>query len=140
MIFHVTYKPESGLITQTGCCSGPTAEEVQSWPVAPDAILIVDQYIERIQDWRVVDGVLVERTTMAPTVSATTITADGTDACVITGLPTPCVVAVSGVFTAPPTAVTDGMVTLTATAPGTLTIRVTADPAYKAWETTIHAV
>lgn len=86
------------------------------------------------------DSVAVPRAAMTPTVSATTIAADGLDACAITNLPTPCVVAVSGAVTLSPTEVADGAVTLTATAPGAITVRVTADPAYLAWETTIHAV
>lgn len=140
MIFYVIYEPTSGVLVQSGYCSGLSPEDIQAWPVAPNSVLIFDRYIERIQDWRVQDNAIVERSTMTPTVSATTIAADGLDACAITNLPTPCVVAVSGAVTLAPTEVADGAVTLTATTPGAVTVRVTADPAYLAWETTIHAV
>jgi hypothetical protein len=120
-----------GTATASGC-EARFADEEQGIATIPGHWSAATHFVQ--------DGAATLRAEMAPTVSAATITADGTDACFIAGLPTPCVVAVSGAVTASPTEVTDGTVTLTATTLGTLRIRVTADPAYKAWETTIHAV
>jgi hypothetical protein len=66
--------------------------------------------------------------------------ADGEATCVIADLPDPCVLAIGGALTVPRTAVSGGSVTITSTVPGDIILRVTADPAYLAWEATIHAV
>lgn len=142
MIHFVLYDAEIGEIVSTGGAQAMTeAEVLERWPRPPGvSILFVTQPVtDQTAVW-VQDGAIVERATMAPTVSAATIAADGIDACAIAGLPTPCLVAVSGAVTLAPTEVLDSAVTLTATTPGAITVRVTADPAYRAWETTIHAV
>lgn len=64
---------------------------------------------------------------------------DGADAGLISGLPDPCLVSIIGSVAQPPTAVVGGSVTITATVPGAIILRVTADPAYLAWEVTLHA-
>ena len=86
------------------------------------------------------DGAAVPRMVMAPALSAQEIMADGEDACVISGLPDPCTLSITGSIALPPTAVVGGSVTITATVPGAIILRVIADPAYLAWETTINAV
>lgn len=91
-------------------------------------------------DSYVLDGEVVARATMAPTISAADITADGADECGISGLPDPCTVALHGAVTQAPTVVIGGNVTITSTVPGTITVQITADPVYQAWEATIHAV
>lgn len=99
--------------------------------------------IEGVHDgatYHVVDGEVVERATMTPSVSLATIDADGEDESVVSGLPDPCTVQLRGVVTAGPTTVTGGSVTITSTVPGTITVRVTSEPTHKAWETTINAV
>ena len=57
----------------------------------------------------------------------------------ISGLPDPCTLRLSGAVTLAPAVVTGGSVTITSTVPGAITLRVTADPTHKAWEVTIHA-
>jgi hypothetical protein len=85
-------------------------------------------------------GAVVPRQTMTPAVSAATIAADGIAASVITGLPDPCTVTVSGVLAAGPSVVTGGSVTLTSDQPGDITIAVAAAPAWLPWSTVVHAI
>lgn len=89
--------------------------------------------------YRIVNGEAVERATIAATVSANTIAADGIAECTIAGLPDPCRVSISGAVQAGPAEVTGGTLTLTSTVPGAIRVAVTADPTHKPWETTIHA-
>jgi len=89
--------------------------------------------------YRVVDGGIVERDGMDVALSATTIAADGVAECVLSGLPDPCTVTITGAVLAGPLTITGGSLTLTSTTPGAIAIRVTADPAWKPWEATIHA-
>ena len=90
-------------------------------------------------DFRVVNGEVVERDNMAPTVSTATIAADGTATTVLGDLPDPCTVTITGAVTAGPVEVAGGALTLTSTQPGEIKVAVRADPTHKAWETTIHA-
>lgn len=92
------------------------------------------------KEYRVVDGAVVERATIAATVSAETIAADGVAECVITGLPDPCSVTISGAVQAEPAVVAGGTLTLTSTQAGDIRVGVTADPTHKPWETVINAV
>ena len=85
------------------------------------------------------DGTAVPRMAMAPNLSAQEIMADGEDACVISGLPDPCTVSITGSVALPPTAVVGGSVTITATVPGSIHLRVTAEPTHLPWEVTLHA-
>lgn len=89
--------------------------------------------------FRIVAGAVVERAEMTPAVSAATFTADGLAQCVISGLPDPCRVAITGAVRAGPVEVTGGTLTLTSTQPGAIRVAVTADPTHKPWEVTIHA-
>jgi hypothetical protein len=88
---------------------------------------------------RIVGGEAVERDEMTPIVSTETIAADGSAQCVITGLPEPCRVTITGAVQAGPVEVSGGTLTLTSTQPGAIRVAVTADPACKAWEVIIHA-
>lgn len=87
----------------------------------------------------VVDGVLVERAAITPAISATSIAADGIDACVLSDLPNPCVVTVSGAVTAGPVEVTGGSVTLTSTVAGVIRVRIEKNPTHTRWEGRINA-
>lgn len=93
----------------------------------------------RLDHYRIVDGEVVARDVMAPSVSATSIAADGEDACVIAGLPDPCTVAISGAVTAGPVDVVGGELVLTSTVPGAIHVRVTAGVQWRPWEVTIDA-
>jgi hypothetical protein len=86
------------------------------------------------------DGALAARIAMTPTVSKTTLTADGTDAVTISGLPDPCTVAITGAISVAATTVTGGSITLTSNTVGAIRVRVTADPQYLAWSTDLNAV
>ena len=91
--------------------------------------------------FRLVDGAVVPRDAMpAPTVSATTIAADGVAEAVITGLPEPCRVSVRGPANSTTIDVADGEIVLTSTVAGGIEVTVDAPPAYLAWRTIIHAV
>lgn len=87
----------------------------------------------------IADGVLVPRETMAPEVSTETITANGLDECEITNLPEGVSVTITGAVTAGPVSVTGGVLTLTSTAAGAITLRAVLDPLYRPWEITINA-
>jgi hypothetical protein len=89
--------------------------------------------------YRIVNGAAVERATMTPAISAATFPADGIAQCVISGLPAPCRVRITGAVQAGPIEAAGGTLTLTSTQPGAIRVSVTADPVYKTWETTIHA-
>lgn len=89
--------------------------------------------------YRIVNGEPVERATMSPAISAATFAADGLAQCVISGLPDPCRVTITGAVQAGPVEVAGGTLTLTSTQPGAIRVSVTADPTHKAWEVTIHA-
>ena len=102
--------------------------------------MFTEEAIAEPRAWRVVAGELLPRAAMAPAISQATFAADGEDTCVVSGLPDPCVVAIRGAITVPRTAVSGGSVTITATVPGDVVLRVTADPTYLAWETILHAV
>ena len=91
------------------------------------------------EHYRVTDSALLLRDVMAPSVSATSIAADGEDACAIAGLPDPCTVAISGAVTAGPVEVVGGELVLTSTAPGAIHVRVTAGVQWRPWEVTIDA-
>ena len=78
---------------------------------------------------------------IAATVSAATIEADGAAECVVSGLPDPCTVTVTGPGAAAwgPHPVEGGELVLTATEPGDLVVSVAAPPRYLPFETTVHA-
>lgn len=135
------YDVESGAVLQTTSSPWSTEQVLDAWQLPPgQAVLFVDHLPAfPFDQLRVVDGRLVERAAMTPTVSATHFAADGTAECVITNLPDPCVVTIAGAVTAGPVGITGGTFTLTSTQPGAITVSVRADPAYKPWETTIHA-
>jgi hypothetical protein len=103
------------------------------------AVMPLSAPINRLDEWRVVDGVLVERPSINPIMSSTTIPANGVSECVIAGLPDPCRVIVRGPVSAGPIEIIGGTLTLTSTEPGEIRISVRADPIYKPWEAIIHA-
>lgn len=137
----VIYDLADGRILQSCFASGVSDSHLLAqWPQPGQGLLFTAAAIDEPRAWRVVTGEVVPRAAMAPTISQVTFAADGAEACVITGLPDPCVVAMRGALAVPRTVVSGGSVTITSTVPGDIILRVTADPAYKAWETTIHAV
>lgn len=130
----------TGTLLRSCYASGADDTELLTWAGEGEVVVFTENPVERLTDWRVVDGVVVAREVLAPSVSTTTITADSMSECVISDLPDPCRVALQGLTTAPPTEVTGGSITLTASTPGEIKVLVLADPTYKPWETTIHAV
>ena len=76
---------------------------------------------------------------MAPSVSATSIAADGENACVIAGLPDPCSVVVAGAVAAGPVEVAGGELVLTSTVLDRIHVRVRDDPTHAPWEVSIDA-
>lgn len=116
------------------------ADVLAHWhlPGGQQAVQLAD-WLADPSHWRVVDGALVERATMAPAVSATAIAADGLAEAVISGLPDPCTVRVAGPAPVGPLTVSGGTLTLTASQAGAYRVRVTADPTHAPWEGTIDA-
>ena len=137
MKHYVIYDPATGTVVSTIASSIEQTNPVQYAPGL--AFVPHDAEISGFDRWRVVDGTLIERATMTPTVSAATIAADGIATATITGLPDPCVVSIAGAVTAGPVQVTGGALTLASTQPGEIRIAVRADPTHKPWETTVHA-
>lgn len=137
---HFVLHDPSGAILQTCFADGLADEDIEVWAEPGRAVAFMAAPIQDMRLYRVVDGEVVERATMAPTISVGEITADGADECGISGLPDPCTLALRGAVTLAPTAVTGGSVAITSTVPGSITVQITADPVYKAWEATIHAV
>jgi hypothetical protein len=86
----------------------------------------------------VADGVVVERTEMAPNVSTTSIAADGIAVATIAGLPNPCTLVVTGPLAQAATEITDGAVEFTADVAGDYTLSITAT-AFLPWSVVIHA-
>jgi hypothetical protein len=134
----------TGLITQTGQCDPASYEIMPKYLPAGTSLLALsaapaDANTFIAQNY-VAAGAVTPRATMTPTVSASTITANGTSSAAVSGLPNPCSVTISGVLTAGPTPVTDGTIDLTSDLAGALVVTVTADPAFLPWSTTINAV
>ena len=83
-------------------------------------------------------GVITPRAEMAPTISATSIEADGIEECEISGLPDPCEVSITGATNWEGT-LTGGTLILTATQPGDIAVQAVAAPEYLVFRTVIHA-
>lgn len=130
----------AGAILQQ-CATGMSLEDVlATWDLSGGRqAVLVAEWVQDQTHWRVVDGAVVERAAMAPAVSAAAIAADGVAEAVISGLPDPCTVQVTGPAPVGPLEVTGGSLTLTATLPGAYRVRVSADPTHKPWDVTIHA-
>lgn len=93
------------------------------------------------EGWRLWGGVMVAREPLspAPVVSKTTIAADGIDSAVITGLPQPCRILISGIGPIKDIEVPDGEVEITSTAKAKLAISVLSTVEFAPWRVTIHA-
>lgn len=137
-LFHTA----AGVITQVGACDD-ASYAVQTPPAGSSILELAtppaDAFVYIAGNF-VNNGTVAARGAIAAAVSAATITADGTTVASITGLPDPCTVSLTGVQTVAPTVVTGGTIEITANAPGTIAVSVTADPAYLPWSTTIDAV
>lgn len=131
----------AGELRQICSASRPREWIAEHWVKRPDEkIVFVDALPPLpLTNWRVVNGAVVERAAIAAVVSGETIAADGIAECLITGLPNPCSVTIAGAAEVAPAEVAGGTLALTSTQPGAITIRVTADPTHKPWETVIHA-
>lgn len=92
-----------------------------------------------VENWRVLNGEVVERLTMSVQASTLNFAANGLAECVLSGLPSPCTVTIYGAVSAGPLEVTDGNLTITSTTPGAIRVAVAACPIWKPWEITINA-
>lgn len=141
MRYFVIASASTGAILRScGVAALVSDDELRTWAGPLEEVIFTDEMIKDQKLWRIVDGALVERETMEPTVSAFTIAADGLQTAVISNLPDPCYVIVRGIEGAPPSEVVGGSITLTASTPGEINVLVLANPIYKPWETMIHAV
>jgi hypothetical protein len=114
-------------------------------------MLVVEAPIADALAWRIVDGALVARQVMAPTLSATSFAADGVASVTLSGLPEGCDVLVmlqrpvplpsaTGPLLLQQEGVTSGSITLTSDKAGQMRITVTCGLEYAPWEGTVEAV
>lgn len=106
-------------------------------PIPPATQMVV---ATAARSWCVVDGELAPRSESAISMSATSITADGQDEVIISGIPEGAVVQMFGVVKVAPTVVTGGSVTLTCSVPGKIHVQARCPAPYLDWMGTIHAV
>lgn len=142
MIAFLIYDTATGVILQASTSSWSELEVQAEWELPEGAAILVVPVLPTgpFDHFRVANGEVVERASIAPTISADVIAANGIAESIIAGLPNPCRVTFRGAVDAGPADLTGGAFTLTSTQPGVITIRVTADPTHKPWEGVIHAV
>lgn len=146
-VFYVTYRTADGLVLSAGVMRRATLTGHPAMPTGQALIETARLANPTVGEWVVSDGLggmtLATTTTMTPTVSSTTLDADGTDTVTISGLPNPSRVTVQhsfgGVADLGDVLVTDGSAVLTAIYPGTLSVTVIS-PGKATWRTTIDCV
>lgn len=141
-VFFAVVDPD-GSVRGAGACA-EEALPLQQATTPGGSIVPIDEELFRaidadLEGFRLSDGAVIPRETMAPDVSATSIAADGVAEAVVAGLPQPCRVSIRGVAQWGPETVDDGEVVITSSLPGALEVRVEAPPSYRAWRTVIHA-
>jgi UDP-glucose 6-dehydrogenase len=139
----VVFADSTGLIRQVLVVPSPDAAALQAAPAGMSAIILAGAQVNAkafMDTSYVQSGSIAAKQTISAVVSASTITADGTAEAVISGLPNPCTVVVSGPVAAGPEIVNDGSVVLSCDTPGSIVVSVAADPAYMSWSGTIYAV
>lgn len=113
--------------------SPPGLQKIQiAFTPASDALTFVAQHY-------VLNGHVVRRSPMPVVVDKTDMLADGIDVCTISGLPDPSIVTISGGISAGPMPVNDGSLEISCDYAGTITVKVSAPPAYLDWEVTLNA-
>ena len=127
-----------GRVLRSGLCPYAGLEGMLLDP-EQETLMITAELVPSDGSVWVVDGLLEPGLEMTPAISATSIAADGVDECVITSLPDPCTVWISGAVNLPPTEVAGGEITLTSTQIGEITIRISAHR-HRRLEVTIHAL
>jgi hypothetical protein len=126
-----------GAILGAGFC--PVGQEdAQSAPDGATLVFVSEVPGDVRAGWFVRDGELVERDVMAPAVSTTAIAADGVAEAVVSGLPDPCTVTVSGPLSATAT-VDGGELVFSAAAAGTYRLTFSREPTHRPWSTNIVA-
>lgn len=135
----VVYEAATGRIAYTAHSDADPEVILAQWPRQPGhAIAFVGATVDPRQ-WWVVDGTIVARAPMDLAVSKTAIAADGFDEAVITGLPDPCTVIITGAVAWGPAEVAGGTLTLTASMPGAFRVGVVAGPGLIAQEIALDA-
>lgn len=121
------YHPSSGHIEHS---------KMSSYPGATPEIISGLEYIQGIWDPMeyYIDGVPLPRPLMQPTLSATTVCANGEAELLLANIPSPAAINIDSTWYL----VNDGEVTLVFDTPGTYSITIESFP-YKPWEVTIHA-
>ncbi len=131
-----------GVLVRYGLCPADdiplqgAVEGLTSAEVDLDTFLAISAAPAR---FRFVEGAVVERALMAPSMTATAIVADGNDAATISGLPDPCRVTIRGVVQWGPDVITGGALILTSTVAGPISITVEADPDFAPWSAAVDA-
>ena len=138
---HFVIADAEGVVLQQTRTTLGWEEVLAAWVLPPGQALVrTEGPLDGPPDhFRVVAGEVVARAVMMPSVSATSIAADGEAACVIAGLPDPCSVVVVGAVSAGPVEVTGGELVLTSTVSGAIHVLVRDDPDHAPWEVSIDA-
>jgi hypothetical protein len=141
MLYFVVYDAATGALGYQASTTMSAEMAVLHWPrgEAQDLALIEGPLVQPLRHYRVSEGKVVERSDPAITFSVPSFAADGVAECVLSGLPDPCTVTITGAVSAGPLEVTGGSLTITSTTPGAITISITANPVWKPWEGVINA-
>lgn len=143
-VFYATYRTADGLVLTAGVMRRATLAGHPAMPSGQGLVETARLANPTAGEWIVSDGlgglILATTTAMTPTVSSTTLDADGVDTVTISGLPNPSRVTVqhsSGAVTDLGDAlVTDGSAVITSIYPGTIAVQVIS-PGKATWRTTI---
>lgn len=143
--WYVIYRTADGRVLRGGTMP---KSYIATYPAgslpAGTAILEVNRQADIAAGEWVVGGALITAGTLSPTVSATTLDADGVDTVTISGLPNPCRVTITHsapeiTTPAPDTEVTDGTVVVTCILPGTIGVRIVS-AGNQTWSGTLNAI
>lgn len=143
--WYVIYRDADGFVLTGGQIPRYALDDFPSAGIpAGHSIIEVDHEPDMAAGEWVVSGDLVPGDPFTPTVSTSTIAADGVEECTISGLPNPSLVSVRHISPqitdpSPDTEVTDGEIVLTAILPGTITVRIVS-PGNAHWTGSIDAV
>lgn len=137
----------SGMIEQAGSTTASIADVNADWDLGADIIAVeTETLLDNPRDYygtvsidngQPVVGVS-PREDMTPTLSGAALDADGADTVVVSGLPNPCSVSVSGPLSGS-ASFTDTTLTLTVAREGVYTLTFTSEPVYRPWSCTVEA-
>lgn len=138
MRYFAIYDPGTGAILYTAQSTADEGWIAANWPSEDQAVTMLSAPIDQRTHW-VDGGAVTPRAAMTAALSKASIAADGVDEAVLSDLPDPCLLEISGAVTWGPGEVTGGSAVITSTAPGRILLRVTAGAGFLAWEGAVDA-